>query len=158
MPNIHILIGNIATGKTTLAKKLSDAGCLPISLDFLRAMKTGTYVFDEELEPLLKECEERIIEAAMMRGMDIVVDDARFVLLSHRMYIYDLAREFDYDVFCHIMPKVSKEESVRRMVSNNFNENISPEKWGEVWEKFNMWYQEVGNEPCTIKEDKDVNV
>jgi predicted kinase len=148
---IHIIVGNIASGKTTLARKLAKSGAMIISLDALRWMRAGgEYEYDEKWEPILRRSEEKILETAMFYKTDIVLDDARFVLASHRHVVARLAKEKGYTVVTHVMPRLSMQESVERRLKENFNQKITKKTWENVWKKFDVMYVEPSEDEGII--------
>ncbi len=57
-PEIIILVGNIGSGKTTLAKKYAKKGYVIIARDDLRYnIGAGQYVFDRKLEKAIWQTE-----------------------------------------------------------------------------------------------------
>lgn len=75
MSYIHILRGLPASGKTTLAMDMvRNEGMKRVSKDDLRAMlHGGTYT--PEMETFVITVRNTIIEAAITRGFDVVIDD-----------------------------------------------------------------------------------
>ena len=147
---VHIIVGNIASGKTTYARKLVKEDVFYVSLDHLRSMRTGIYHYDENWEVILRRSEEKIIETCMHHGCDLVIDDARFVLKSHRKALRDLAEEYGFDVVIHIMPKFDQKTSVDRRMNENFHVDIPRTQWEMVWKKFDLMYQEPTKEEGEI--------
>jgi predicted kinase len=138
---LYMLVGNIATGKTTTAKLLcknDDTVC--VSMDSLRYMlKAGDYVFDPRYENALRVIEDQIINEFMWHNLNIVVDDAKLVCPLQRAELLNQAHEKDYEVICVRMPETSKETCVNRRVKEPHG-NYSKEHWGMVWEMFNKAY------------------
>lgn len=75
MPTVHMLKGLPASGKTTLALEMvRDEHMKRVSKDDLRAMlHAGGYT--PELEVFVITVRNAIIEYALTRGFDVVVDD-----------------------------------------------------------------------------------
>jgi predicted kinase len=145
-PTVHILVGNIASGKSSVAKRMAENGVLVISLDALRRMRTGgEYDYDEDWEPVLRRSEEKIIETAMFYNCDMVLDDARFVCKSHRKIIRNLADKYGYSLVIHVMKPISKDEAIERRMANNPNSKITRKIWESVWDKFDRWYETVSD-------------
>ena len=138
---LYMLVGNIATGKSTVAKTLcKDENTVCVSLDALRYMiKAGDYIFDPIYENAIREIEDSIINEFMWHNFDIVVDDAKLVSPLKRAELLNQAHEKDYDVICVRMPETPKETCVKRRMSEPHGK-YNKERWEQVWEMFNSMY------------------
>jgi tRNA uridine 5-carbamoylmethylation protein Kti12 len=74
VPNVVILQGLPASGKSTRAAQLVAAGYRRVNKDDLRAM-IDAGVYRSDLEPLIKAARDSIIFAAVVAGFNVVVDD-----------------------------------------------------------------------------------
>jgi len=141
--DVIILVGNIGSGKTTIAKELCKIGCVVASADGIRyAIGAGEYRFDRNLEGSVWEVEYYMFEELVSRGHTVVVDDASNVSPYFRAkYLYILPKHTIYNKIAVVMPKLNMVESVnRRMICSHGNNDSNT--WKSVWEKFNNMYVE----------------
>lgn len=141
--DVIILVGNIGSGKTTLAKRLCELDCVVASADGIRyAIGAGDYRFDKSLEGVVWTVEYFMFEELLSKGRTIVVDDASNISPYFRAkYLYILLKHPIYRKIAVIMPGLNMVESVnRRMMSNHGNNDFNT--WKSVWEKFDDAYVE----------------
>jgi predicted kinase len=84
---IEVLIGMIASGKSTYARKRADEGALIISHDALTEMLHGCYRYEEGLRESYRTMEESIAFASLSAGRDIVIDRTHLTDESRRRWI-----------------------------------------------------------------------
>ena len=141
MPNLVMMVGNIGSGKSTLVKHLTKKGYVAVSLDALRYMVGGgEYLFDEDLEPSVFKIGSHALRELSDAGYDIIIDETNVSLPireRHRSCVDDKG----YTHIAIVMPKLSKEESVKRRMQQSHGYD-GPEVWGEVWERFDKKYTE----------------
>ena len=137
---IILLIGNIGTGKSTLAKELAKDGYVIVSKDALRYMiGGGRYIFDKHIEPIIWDIEIAMIEELMENNFPIVVD-SRCINSIMRYYYISAAKRNNYKVNAIIMPRVSKEEAVNRRMKNPHGQ-LDKELWNSVYDKFDKVFE-----------------
>lgn len=144
-PIILILIGNIGTGKTTIAKKYVKQGCVAIARDRLRyAIGDGDYIFDENYEPVIWATEKYMLNKFMDIGVNIIVDEVGISKEMRKVYL-EKAEIFGYNAVALVMPKLSMKEAVDRRMNDPHGQ---PDKklWEQVWSKFNSQYEEPTKE------------
>jgi len=140
MKTLILLTGNIASGKSTLAKKWAKAGYRIISRDAIRYMVgAGDYIFNIDLEPTIKKGTLALLEEFLKDGIDIVYDEVN-VNKKLREPTIKLAKKYGYKVLAVILPRLSKKESVNRRLKNPHGQ---PDRkiWEEVWERFDKIYE-----------------
>jgi predicted kinase len=73
---VEILIGMIASGKSTYCAKRAKEGAIIVNNDsIVMAVHGGDYhLYDKKCEPIYKSIEEHITSAAMLAGRDVVID------------------------------------------------------------------------------------
>jgi len=141
MKNLIILVGNIGSGKTTLAKEYVKEGYIAIARDQLRyAIGDGKYIFDSRYEPIIWQTERYLFRKFIDMRVDIIVDEVGISRRIRSRYI-DYAKINGYYIIAIELPRFSKEECVKRRMRNPHDQ---PDKdvWNEVWEKFNEGYEE----------------
>jgi predicted kinase len=92
MASIEILRGYSASGKSTYAL---SSGKFIVSRDFIRIQMTGKVgktVLSQEQEAQVSAIQEAQVEAAILAGLDVVIDDTNLVLKFARRWA-DLAVE-----------------------------------------------------------------
>lgn len=103
MPVIECLVGPIASGKSTFARKRADEGALCVAHDDLCAM-LHAHRDGKGYEDGLRECyrrmEESIAWAALAAGRDVVIDRTHLTAESRRRWIlwalyYDALNTFE---------------------------------------------------------------
>lgn len=90
---IEVLVGMIASGKSTYAKHRADAGAIVISHDDLTEGFHACYRYEQELRAQYRESEEAIARIFLAAGRDIVVDRTHLTKESRGRWI-DFARNF----------------------------------------------------------------
>lgn len=97
---IEILVGMVASGKSTYARRRAKEGALVISHDDLTAMLHAEYRYEQGLRECYRKMEESIAWAALVAGRDVVVDRTHLTAESRRRWItwashYDSLQTFD---------------------------------------------------------------
>lgn len=104
---VEILIGNIASGKSTYCKKRAKEGAIIMNDD---AVVNGVHcdmytLYSKDLKPLYKSIENAIVTSSIMLGRDVVVDRGlnltpksrrRFIGLSHAYDVDAVAVVFEF--------------------------------------------------------------
>jgi predicted kinase len=139
-----ILIGNIGSGKTTLAKRFVEKGYVVISRDALRYMiGGGKYIFDKQLELSVWAAERAIFEIFVEAGLNIVVDGAALSKRLRGGYFstLDIVDVWDYKCIAVVLPRLSMSECVERRMKDPHQQN-DKNLWEGIWEKFDSQYEE----------------
>ena len=73
---VVILVGNIGTGKTTIAKKYIKYGYIAIARDYLRySIGLGQYIFNINYESIIWKTETYMYKKFVDLGVNIIVDE-----------------------------------------------------------------------------------
>ena len=137
---IILLIGNIASGKSTLAKQHAKKGYVVISRDSIRYMVGGgNYRFDKKLEPFIKQSAVEVLRVFLRSGQNLVYDETN-VSKSLRKPTIQLAKIYGYKVVAVVLPRLSKEVSVARRLKTPHG-NFSKKTWEWVWEQFDTIFE-----------------
>lgn len=145
MSYLIILVGNIGSGKSTIAEKLAEEGYIILSRDAIRYMiGAGNYIFDTKTEPIVKEGFNNLVETFMKHGKAIVIDETN-INKDSRKYYLSLAKRYNYESRAIVMAQLSKDESVARRLQSNHGNN-SKEVWEQVWTKFQNMFEEPSEE------------
>jgi predicted kinase len=160
MGQLFIVVGNIASGKSTEAKRLSDLHNIPIvSLDGMRRMLWGGgYKFEQEYEHAIRVAESKLINEFFAEHISFIIDDSSFVSASKRKDIIRGAKFWGYKVTIIEMPKKGKEESINTRLSSNHG-SYTKDVWERVWEQFDGVYdkptKKEGAEVICLKKQKN---
>jgi len=93
---IEVLVGAIASGKSTYANKRATDGWIVMNDDaIVNAVHNGIYtLYNESLKPLYKSVEDHILHMAVAMGRDVVIDRgldindksrARWIAIGHAL-------------------------------------------------------------------------
>lgn len=100
-PKIYLLVGHIASGKSTYCKNAAKAGFIIINDDSIVNLLHGDdyTLYDKNLKILYKSIESNILSMALAMGKSIVIDRGLNVSIKGRYRYLALAKS--YDVECH---------------------------------------------------------
>lgn len=73
-PTIEVLVGMIASGKSTYARARADEGALVVCHDDLAQMLHARYRYEHSLRALYRKMEEEIVRMAIQHGKDVIID------------------------------------------------------------------------------------
>jgi predicted kinase len=136
-----VLVGNIGTGKSTVARKYQKKGYVVVARDGLRySIGGGNYIFDPKYEPVIWEIELCMLESFMELGVNIVIDEVG-VSKSIRMRYIVPGQDYGYTIKCHILPKLTMKEAVDRRMKDPHGQP-NRKLWEEIWQKFHRMYEE----------------
>lgn len=99
-PKLEVLIGMVASGKSTYARRRAGEGALVISHDDLTAMLHASYRYEPGLRECYRRMEESLAWAALNIGRDVVVDRTHLTRESRQRWVrwasnYDFLQTFD---------------------------------------------------------------
>lgn len=140
---IVILVGNIGTGKTTLAKELQKEGYVVISKDGLRySLGGGNYTFNSFYEPILSKIELQMLKEFLKLGVNIVIDVCGLTKRLRRAYL-DVIKKSKLNpvILCFVLPRYDKKYAVDRRMKDPHGQ-ADRKLWERVWERFNAIYEE----------------
>ena len=145
---IQVLVGTIASGKSTYAKKQARDGWIIINDDALvNAVHGDQYgLYQRELKPLYKGLELCILHTAIAMGRDVLVDKGLNLTRNARQRWVAVARSLDVPIDCVLFPFSSAEVHAARRVASD-HRGHSLEYWQKVAEHHISVY-----EPPTIDE------
>jgi len=101
---IELLVGMIASGKSTYARRRADEGALVISHDGLTSMLHAAYRYESWLRPCYREMEESLVKLAIEYERDVVIDRTHLTLESRLRWVHFASAEFaghKPDVYLH---------------------------------------------------------
>lgn len=138
---IILPVANIGAGKSTLAKQYAKKGYIVISRDSFRYMiNAQEYKFNPKIESSIKKSSLATLKIFLKEGYNIFYDETN-INSTLRKQTIKLAKKYNYKVTVILLPKLSKEESVKRRVKDPHG-NYSREIWESVWERFEFGFEE----------------
>lgn len=92
---IEVLVGMIASGKTTYARKRAKQGAIIVSHDDLTEMMHGEYRYSPALRQFYRDGEEALVGVAVRHGLDVVIDRTHLTSESRRRWTTFPTRAID---------------------------------------------------------------
>lgn len=157
-----IMIGNIGSGKSTLARKFQKNGFVIIQRDGLRYMiGGGYYVFNPTYEPIIAQANFNLFTSFVNLEVNLLVDETNVSKKERKDYIDFAKTNAYYTIKALVMPRLSKEESVKRRLTNDHG-NQGREVWETVWQRFDDKYEapsmeEGFNQIIEVKYDSETD-
>lgn len=158
MAEIVVLVGNIGSGKTTLARKYVEKGHILVGKDYMRTMiGGGKYIFDNNIEKLLNYITGAAIGVLLKHKYNVVYDECNTRLLE-RVELAQIATGLGAIAIAHSLPIYTKEEAVTKRMEAD-NRGYTKERWGEIYnEKLETYTKPSMQEGfAEIREGSDVN-
>lgn len=119
---IEVLVGHIASGKSSWAKERANSGWIVINDDsIINSVHSQNYLlYKEELKPLYKSIEDHTLHIAVAMGKDVVIDRGVDVSISSRQRWIVMGRALDVPVRAVLFEVFSPEiHAERRVVSDS---------------------------------------
>lgn len=145
MPKLEILVGLIASGKSTYARSRATEGAIVVSEDAITmGLHGGVYPMCDytALLALYKSVADHQIRAALMMGRDVVVD-ATNLSRSTRAKLIEMARECGASSSGVVFRREPPEVHARRRTLDD-DRGLSYEHWLELIRS----HEEIYEEPC----------
>ncbi len=97
---IEVLIGMIASGKSTWSRMRARNGWLVLNDDaIVKALHAGNYtLYDKNLRPLYKAIEDHILHSAILLGRNVVIDRGLDISKKSRQRWVAIARSTDTEI------------------------------------------------------------
>jgi len=141
MGMLELLVGPIASGKSTYCQKAASEGAVILNDDaIVTAVHGGDYtLYREDFKPLYKSIENTLVCTALSMGLRVIVDRPNHSVRMRRRYI-GLAHSFDATVkivsFKRETPEIHGE---RRFKSDSRGHSL--EYWIDVARYHNSIYE-----------------
>jgi predicted kinase len=138
---LEVLVGMIASGKSTYAKMRAAEGAVIINDDaIVLAVHGGDYsLYQDSFKPIYKGVELSLLSLAASSHRDVIVDNTNLTS-SRRSRWAGLAHAFDYRAVCTHFPKDSVVEHAWRRYKSS-NRGISAEKWFDIANRHDSEYE-----------------
>lgn len=132
---LHILCGNIGSGKSTFSRQLAKEGAVIVNDDAIVSMLHGSSTRDyrRELKPLYKSVEDHIIKKAIELGVDVVVDRPCEHAATRARYAL-LAKSLGAEVVLHVFKFEDPEIHAKRRMDHD-PRGRTFENWKRIAEK-----------------------
>lgn len=101
-----ILVGMIASGKSSICAQKAQEGALIINDDaIVSAVHGGNYrLYNKALKPLYKTIEQTLLATGLAMGRTVIVDRPCFKRMTRLRYV-SLAKSFDAPITCYTFVK-----------------------------------------------------
>lgn len=139
---VELLIGPIASGKSTYSRKRAKEGFIIINDDaIVNALHCNFYnLYDKELKPLYKIVENTVLHTALSMGKSVVIDRPNYSRGMRRRYIA-ISSSLDIPVVGVKFKDCGAEEhATRRMKSDSRGGTL--EYWMHVYNEHKKLYEE----------------
>lgn len=84
---LEVLVGMIASGKSTYARRRADEGAMVVCHDDLTEMLHARYRYEPENREFYRRIEEAVAYQALLDGKDVVIDRTHLTRESRRRWI-----------------------------------------------------------------------
>lgn len=138
---VYIMIGFPGSGKSSWARMTAgtDFNTIRISMDDIRDMIKDRYIFDYQLEPLVREMGRAMILAALEDEKNVIVDDCNLIQ-SHRLELCRLIKlKFPDIEFKYVWIQCDLETALRRRLENLRGQ--SKFTWEQVMTKMKVVFE-----------------
>lgn len=118
---VYIMIGLIGSGKSSWARMTagSNFSNIRISLDDIRDMIKDGYIFDLQLEPLVRNMSRAMILTTLENGKNVIVDDCNLVR-EHRLELCHLIKKQFPDVeIQYVWIQAASDVALKRRLADN---------------------------------------
>ena len=145
MPTQSILIGNIGSGKSTIAAKFAKMGHVIVNMDIISTMiGGGEYgLYDTKKKEIYHETEHSIIETALKNGFSVVIDRTNMDRKRRESFI-KIGKKYAAKIVAYDWGAGDFSGVNRRIKSPN---GIPAETWANVYKFMKQSY-----EPPTLEE------
>lgn len=143
IPKIYVLVGMIASGKSSYCKNAARSGNIILNDDaIVNLVHADDYsLYDKRLKILYKTIENNIISLGLCLGRTVIVDRGLNVGRKARQRWITMARSFDVPCEAIEFPKDTIKVHARRRYESS-NRGHSYEYWLEVATEHGKQYEE----------------
>lgn len=138
---VHLMIGNIGTGKSTVAKKLLwDYPAVYVCMDEIQAMLAGGKynLYNPDWKPVYYTAETGMIHSALQNGQSVVIDRTNIDRESRERFLEAI---HDYDVEVHAWD-MGPGTHLNLTYRTRDPRGVDPADWESVFEAMRADYEE----------------
>lgn len=132
---IYILIGNIASGKSSWISK-NYPNAYIISKDNIRKsyykFTNIPYIYNDEIEPLINNIVQEKFKIAIKLNIQNIIIDETNMSIKSRLFFIQQGIKNKIKIIGIVFPTLTMDEHINRRLKNNHG-NTSKEKWEEVF-------------------------
>ncbi len=142
-PKLYVLVGMIASGKSTYCKNAAKRGQVIMNDDaIVNMLHADEYtLYDKKLKILYKSIENNIISLGLCMARSVVIDRGLNVSISARQRWIAIARSFDVPCEAIVFPKVENEIHAKRRFESA-SRGHSYDYWLKVAVEHDKQYEE----------------
>jgi predicted kinase len=146
MAKVEVLVGMIASGKSTYAKLRASQGAVIINDDaIVEAVHAGNYgLYNAAIKAVYKSAENVILTTALAIGRDVVVDRGVNIRRDSRRRFIGLAASLDTEINAVVFPRFLPSVHARRQYDHD-SRNHDVEYWGRVARSHDAEYDKPKN-------------
>lgn len=131
MPNVYVLVGNIASGKSTFC---NSGEMEVISKDDLRyCIRPGEYVFDVDCEGLIQMLIKEKLRCSILGGESVIIDETNMSVDS-RKWVLDMCKDMGATPVAIVFPDRGEDSHVYARLKDNHGDT-SESTWREVYRR-----------------------
>ena len=145
-PQVHVLVGMIASGKSTYAANCARSGFVVVNDDSLvTSVHGGDYgLYDASLKPLYKSAGLNLFMQAVALGRSVVIDTGSRNRKTRQRWV-SLAHAFDVPIYAIAFPVESPEVHARRRADAD-GRGFGYDKWLAVADHHFEEFEPVSND------------
>jgi predicted kinase len=128
---VTILVGNIGTGKSTVAKQIADKyNCVVVNMDSLQqSLSGGEYTkYDKYKRSIYDRVERQVISSSIETGYDIIIDRTNVTAKERKRYLTIVA-EYEPKIVCYNFGSGDDYSLARRLKDAR---GATEERWRDV--------------------------
>lgn len=132
---IEVLIGMIASGKSTYALKRAKEGAIVINDDsIVLAVHSNNYtLYNETLKPIYKAIANNIIHMGISMGYDIIIDNTNLKSDTRKRWV-SIAKSLDVPIYAVFFPRYLVDTHAKRRYKAD-SRGLSYNTWKKVAEQ-----------------------
>jgi len=141
-PKIYVLVGMIASGKSTYCRTASKKGAVIMNDDaIVNMVHADDYtLYDKKLKILYKTLENTVISVGVSLGRNVIVDRGLNISRKARKRWVALADSFDVECHAIVFPKDAAEVHAKRRFEKD-NRGHSYDYWLNVATEHDKQYE-----------------
>ena len=145
LPKIEMLVGPIASGKSTYCLQRGKEGAIVINDDsLLTSIHGGNYMYQKDLITLYKHLEMMILHSAVSMGRDVVIDKTNLTKARRIRYV-GIAKSLEIPIFALVFKDYGVHVHVSRRMAHD-TRGYPREKWVYVYQEHAKNFEPVSTD------------